>query len=79
MTATLSPIGVLKTLAWTDGRLDRTTITVEHGQTLESACLGAGVRPDLVALYVVNGRPESGDYVLHAGDDAKLVALVGGG
>jgi hypothetical protein len=79
VTATLRPVGVLRTLAWTDGPSDRTTVTVEHGQTLESACLEAGVRSDLVALFLVNGRAESGDYVLNPGDEARLVALVGGG
>jgi hypothetical protein len=79
VTATLTPVGVLRTLAWTDEPPDRTSVTVEHGQTLESACLEAGVRSDLVALFVVNGRAESGDYVLRAGDEAKLIALVGGG
>jgi hypothetical protein len=79
VTATLRPVGALRALVWTTDPPDRTSVTVEHGQTLASACLEAGVRWDLVALFVVNGRAESGDYVLNAGDDAKLVALVGGG
>jgi sulfur carrier protein ThiS len=79
VTATLTPVGVLRTLAWTDDPPDRASVTVEHGQTLESACLEAGVRSDLVALFLVNGQAESGDYVLNPGDEARLVALVGGG
>jgi len=79
VTATLRPMGVLRTLAWTGGPRERTTVTVQHGQSIESACREVGVRPDLVALFLVNGRPESGGYVLQAGDDVKLVALVGGG
>jgi sulfur carrier protein ThiS len=79
VTATLRPVGVLRTLALTNGPRERTAVTVEDGQSLDSACLEVGVRPDLVALFLVNGRPESGGYVLQAGDDVKLVALVGGG
>jgi sulfur carrier protein ThiS len=79
VTATLRLMGALRTLAGNSGLGDRATITVEHGQSLESACGEVGVRRDLVALFVVNGRPETGDYVLRAGDDVKLVALVGGG
>jgi hypothetical protein len=80
VTATLRPMGALRTLAGnSSGPGERATIAVEHGQSLESACGEAGVRRDLVALFVVNGRPESGSYVLRAGDDVKLVALIGGG
>jgi sulfur carrier protein ThiS len=79
VTATLRPVGVLRTLTCTSGSRENATVTVEHGQSLDSACLEVGVRPDLVALFLVNGRPESGGYVLQAGDDVKLVALVGGG
>jgi sulfur carrier protein ThiS len=79
VTATLRPVGVLRTLGLTNGPRERTAVTVEDGQSLDSACLEVGVRPDLVALFLVNGRPESGGYVLQAGDDVKLVALVGGG
>ena len=79
MTATLRPMGALRTLTPNDGPGERTTITVQHGQSLESACREAGVRWDLVALFVVNGRQESGSYVLQDGEDIKLVALVGGG
>ena len=79
MTATLRPMGALRILAGNRGLGEHATITVEHGQSLESACADAGVRSDLVALFLVNGKPESGSYVLLAGDDVKLVALVGGG
>lgn len=82
MTATLRPVGVLRASASTSGLRgprDDGTLTVQHAQSLESACREAGIRPDLVALFLVNGRPESGSYTLRAGDDVKLVALVGGG
>ena len=54
-------------------------IPVQEGQSIEAVCRDAGLPVDLIALYLVNGRQESGDYVLRSGDDVKLVALIGGG
>ncbi len=78
MSATIRPMGVLKFATWRDGG-EVTSLTVQEGQSLEAACLEVGLRPDLIALFLVNGRSEPKEYVLRAGDDVKLIALVGGG
>ncbi len=79
VSATIRPMGVLRSRAWGSGDEEHPLLTVRDGQSLETACLEVGLRPDLIALFLVNGRPEPKEYVLRAGDDVKLVALVGGG
>lgn len=79
MSATIRPVGLLRSNTWPNVDQEGSLITVSEGQSLEEACRDLGLRLDLIALLLVNGRPESKDYVLRAGDDIKLVALVGGG
>ncbi len=79
VSATIRPMGVLRSRAWGSGDGEDVPLTVQDGQSLETACLEVGLRPDLIALFLVNGRPEPKEYILRAGDDVKLVALVGGG
>ncbi len=79
MSATIRPVGTLRSAEWANGGRGETSITVNEGQTIEAVCLELGLRPDVIALFLVNGQPESKDYVLRSGDDVKLVALVGGG
>ncbi len=78
VSATIRPMGVLRSATWRNGG-EEASLTVQEGQSLEAACLAVGLRPDLIALFLVNGRSEPKEYVLRAGDDVKLIALVGGG
>ena len=79
LTATIRPLGGLKSLS--RGRLTRedAPIEVQGGRTLEAACLELGLPLDLIALFLVNGVQQPKGYVLRDGDDVRLVALVGGG
>ena len=79
MSATIRPVGLLRSNTWANADQEGSLITVSEGQSLEATCRDLGLRLDLIALFLVNGLPESKDYVLRAGDDIKLVALVGGG
>ena len=79
MSATIRPVGTLRSASWTRGGQEQSPITVRDGQSIEAACRDLGLRLDVIALFLVNGRPEPKEYVLQAGDDVKLVALVGGG
>ena len=79
MSATIRPVGALSLGARSNGGREGVPITVRDGQSLKAVCLELGIRLDLIALFLVNGQPESEDYVLKTGDEVKLVALVGGG
>ena len=79
MSATIRPVGILKSGRWTNAGREDAPIAVQEGQSIEAACRGLGLPLDLIALFLVNGRPEPKEYVLRTGDEIKLVALVGGG
>lgn len=79
MSATIRPVGLLRSNTWANVDQEGSLITVREGQSIEAACRNLDLRLDVIALFLVNGRPESKDYVLRAGDDVKLVALMGGG
>jgi molybdopterin converting factor small subunit len=78
MSAIVRPVGILRSMV-KELPPESDTIEVAHGQQVRAACEALGLLPDLIALVVVNGEQASLDYVLQAGDEVKLIALVGGG
>jgi sulfur carrier protein ThiS len=52
---------------------------VEAGSTVRVTLENAGIRPELVALVMVNDEQRDKDYVLQDGDILKVMAVIGGG
>jgi sulfur carrier protein ThiS len=52
---------------------------VEAGRTVRQILSDLEIRPDLVAMVLLNGRQATKDAVAHDGDVVKLVPFVGGG
>jgi sulfur carrier protein ThiS len=74
MTAKLRPLGHLKTLVNGQDELE-----VESGSTVRATLEQVGIRPELVALVMVNDEQRDKDYVLQEGDVLKVMAVIGGG
>jgi sulfur carrier protein ThiS len=75
MTATLRPIGHLKSMV-----NDQTEIAVPSGISVRKALALIKVPSELVALVVVNGvHTTDKDTLLNDGDVVKLMAVIGGG
>ena len=75
MTATLRPIGHLKSMV-----NDRTEIVVPSGISVREALALIKVPSELVALVVVNGvHTTDKGTILNDGDVVKLMAVIGGG
>jgi sulfur carrier protein ThiS len=78
MSAIIRPVGILRSMV-KDLPPESDAIVVAHGQQVRAVAEALGLQPALIALVVVNGDPASLDHVLQAGDEVKLIALVGGG
>jgi sulfur carrier protein ThiS len=74
MTATLRPSGALRELV--NGQTD---IQVQTGISIKKALTGLGIKPELVALVVVNEVQQSKDYLIQDGDLIRVLAVIGGG
>ena len=74
MTATMRPLGMLKTYI---GELKETS--VDAGLSVRETLTIIGINPDLVAGVFVNDEQQNKDYVLQDGDIVKLLAVIGGG
>jgi sulfur carrier protein ThiS len=74
MPAKLRPVGHLKSLVNGQAELE-----VDSGTTIRVALERAGIRPELVALVMVNDEQRDKDYVLQEGDIARVLAVIGGG
>jgi len=57
----------------------RESVAVETGQTVRQALAALGVRPEIIALVIVNGTQRPKDHVLEDGDRVELLAVIGGG
>ena len=74
MTATIRPLGMLKTYI---GELKETS--VDAGFSVRETLKIIGINPDLVAGVFVNDEQQNKDYILQDGDIVKLLAVIGGG
>jgi sulfur carrier protein ThiS len=57
----------------------RESVRVEAGQTVRQALTVLGIRPEIIALVIVNGAHQAKDYHLVDGDLVELLAVIGGG
>lgn len=76
MSVAFLPIGLLR--HYVKGT-ERLVLQGKEGQTLEAVCQEIGFPLKMIGLFLVNGKPQSKDYLLKSNDEVKLVALVGGG
>lgn len=75
MTATLRPIGHLKSMVD-----NQTEITVRSGISVREALASINVPSEVVALVVINGvHTTDKDTILNDGDVVRLMAVIGGG
>lgn len=74
MPAILLPLGHLKSLVNGQSELE-----VESGRSVRETLQKAGIRPELVALVLVNDEQRDKDYLLQEGDVVKIMAVIGGG
>ena len=74
MTDTIRPIGAIKTYIQPEKSVD-----VPEGQSVRQALQAIGIPVELVALVLVNDDAQSKDYILHDGDEVKIMAVIGGG
>ena len=52
---------------------------VEAGKTVEQILADLDIRPDMVAMVLINGRQSAKEAIVRDGDVVKLVPFVGGG
>jgi sulfur carrier protein ThiS len=74
MPATLRPSGALRDVVG-----GKPEVQVEAGQTVRNALAGIGIKPELVALVVVNEEQRTKDYLIQDGDVIRVLAVIGGG
>lgn len=69
------PVGILRP----SPAEDEAVCEVEAGKTVEQIVADLGIRPDMVAMILINGRQSAKDAIVRDGDVVKLVPFVGGG
>jgi sulfur carrier protein ThiS len=74
MPATIRPSGALRDVV---GGLAE--IQVEAGRTVRDTLVALGIKPEVVALVVVNEEQRSKEYVIQEGDIVRVLAVIGGG
>ncbi len=74
MSATIKLLGSLK--QYVGGRSE---VSVSAGRSVRQAIQELGLKPEIVAMVVVNDAPADKEYVLQEGDVVKLLAVIGGG
>ena len=74
MTATLIFSRALQEKGRTRNRVD-----VDAGRTVRETLTAIGIKPELIALVVVNGEHKTKDYIIQEGDLVKTLAVIGGG
>ena len=74
MTAIIRPTSALK--SYIDGKDE---IEVEAGRTVRETLISINIKPELIALVVVNGEQKEKDYLIQDGDIVKVLAVIGGG
>lgn len=52
---------------------------VEAGLTVRETLLVLNIKPELIALVIVDSEQKSKDYVIQENDIVKVMAIIGGG
>lgn len=74
MSAKLLLVGQLKSLVG-----GHSEVEVESGYTVRATLDRLGIRPEIVALVMVNDEQRDKDYIFQDGDMVKVMAVLGGG
>jgi sulfur carrier protein ThiS len=74
MTATIRPSGALRDVVG-----GKSEIQVEAGRTVRETLAVVGIKPEVVALVVVNDEQRTKDYVIQDKDVIRVLAVIGGG
>jgi sulfur carrier protein ThiS len=52
---------------------------VEAGRSVRETFVSLSIKPELVAMVVVNEELQSKDYIIQEGDFIRAMAVIGGG
>jgi sulfur carrier protein ThiS len=74
MSATLRLTSALK--MYLDGKEE---VAVEAGCSVRETLIGLKIKPELIALVVVDGEQKTKEYIIKDGDTVKVMAIIGGG
>jgi len=74
MTAIIRPTSALR--MYLDGKDEA---EVEAGRTVRETLISLNIKPELIALIVVDGEQKTKDYIIQDGDLVKVLAVIGGG
>lgn len=74
MSARIRPSGALRDLIGGESE-----ILVEPGRSVRATLAAIGIKPELVALVVVNEEQRDKDYLIQEGDVIRVLAVIGGG
>jgi len=74
MTAIIRPTSALRIYI---GNKDEAV--VEAGRTVRETLISLNIKPELIALVVIDGENKSKDYIIQDGDIVKVLAVIGGG
>lgn len=74
MTARIRPIGMLK--QYTDNQPE---VQIKSGKSVLETLLALGIPTEIVALVLVNQKPQDKDYIIQENDLIQLMAIIGGG
>jgi sulfur carrier protein ThiS len=74
MTAIIRPTSALR--MYLDGKEEA---EVEAGRTVRETLISLNIKPELIALIVVDGEQKTKDYIIQDGDLVKVLAVIGGG
>jgi sulfur carrier protein ThiS len=62
------------------GLLDgKEEFAVDAGHTVHETLIGLNIKPELIALVIVDGKLETKDYMIKENDVIKVMAVIGGG
>ncbi|HBG75029.1 MAG: hypothetical protein A2X25_04520 [Chloroflexi bacterium GWB2_49_20] len=74
MTAIIRATSALK--VYLDGKDE---FEVESGHTVRETLVRLNIKPELIALVVLDGEQKTKDYIIQDGDVIKVLAVIGGG
>jgi sulfur carrier protein ThiS len=74
MTAIIRTTSALK--VYLDGKDE---FEVEAGHSVRETLVSLNIKPELIALVVVDGEQKTKDYIILDGDVVKVLAVIGGG
>lgn len=74
MAARIRPIGMLRQYTG-----NQPEVQIESGKSVLEVLAELGIPTEIVALVLVNQKPQDKDYIIQENDLIQLMAIIGGG